>query len=76
MFSSGVGGECVAVSAKQLHKFGVNEEDGQGQQLGLNQVQDVEHPARAAIAVSKRVNRFKLVIAHGHADQGVLGVLE
>jgi hypothetical protein len=46
-------------------------EDGQIQQLFLNEVEDVEHPAGAAVAVGEGVDGLELVVAHGHADQWV-----
>jgi hypothetical protein len=46
-------------------------QDGQVQQLFLNEVEDVEHAAGAAVAVGERVDGFELVVAHGHADQRV-----
>jgi hypothetical protein len=46
-------------------------QDGQVQQLFLDEVEDVEHAAGAAVAVGERVDGFELVVAHGHADQGV-----
>ena len=46
-------------------------EDGQMQQLFLNQVEDVDHPAGAAVAVGEGVDGLELVVAHGHADEWV-----
>jgi hypothetical protein len=46
-------------------------EDGQVQQLFLNQVEDVDHPAGAAVAVGEGVDGLELVVAHGHADEWV-----
>jgi len=45
--------------------------DGQAEQFFLEQVQDVHHPAGAAVAVEEGMDGLKLGMAHGHADQWV-----
>ncbi len=46
-------------------------EDGERQQIFLDEKERVQHPPRAPVAIGKRVNRFELIMRRRHPDQGV-----
>ncbi len=67
--------EQLIVFRLVLNEVSAEVKDRYGQKASVDEKQDVQNTAGSSIAVSERMNGFKLVMGHGHAHQRVYAII-